>query len=244
MSVKVNATEGHLVNICRRWLEYQPFLQLMDRLSSGDRRQATVTGLSGTYESILLASIVEQLPGPIMAITEKPEEAQQLYEDLSFLMGSDKVCHFPARQILPYDFRAPVGEIMGQRMSSLAGLVDQSLSIVICPIRALLEPTIPVDSLKQGRIDLRCGQETDMDELARRLVNLGFRQVSLVEEVGDFARRGGLIDFFTPGSDAPVRVEFFGDEVDTIRQFEVSSQRTTGRLEQVQVLPKREIPIT
>jgi len=244
MCVKISTTEGHLANIRRRWLEYQPYLQLMDRLSSGDSKQATVTGLSGSSEAILLVSILERLPGPIMAITEKPEEAQQLYEDLTFLMGSDKVGHFPARQILPYDFRAPVGEIMGQRMSSLAGLVDGSLSIVICPVRALLEPTISVDSLRQGRIDLRCGQETDMDELVRQLVSLGFRQVPLVEEVGDFARRGGLIDFFTPGSDAPVRVEFFGDEVDTIRQFEVATQRTTGRLTQVQVLPKREIPIT
>ncbi|MFZ5979929.1 MAG: transcription-repair coupling factor, partial [Candidatus Zixiibacteriota bacterium] len=88
------------------------------------------------------------------------------------------------------------------------------------------------------------GEEYNPDVLVEHLVRLGFRPVRLVEEVGDFARRGGLIDLFTPGSDAPVRVEFFGDEVDTIRQFEVAGQRTIGHLDRVQILPRREIPIT
>lgn len=204
----------------------------------------TVTGLSGSSETFLIKAIAEKINEPILVVTENSDQASDLYDDLTFLMGERTVGHFPARQILPYDFRAPVGEIMGRRISTLADLNDNSLSVVICPIRALLEPTITRDYLQAGRIDLRQGKEAVLDDLVSRLVRLGFRRVPVVEEVGDFALRGGLVDFFTPGSKAPVRVEFFGDEVDTIRQFDVSTQRTLKKVDAVSLLPKREVPIT
>ncbi len=242
MSIETAASSGRLTHIRQRWKEYQPFTELV--ASFREKTSLVVTGLSGSSEAILLAALVEETERPILVVTERDGEAQEIYEDLLFLLGSQNVGHYPARQILPYDFRAPQGEIMGQRISSLAGLLDRSLSIVVCPVRALIEPTLSVDDLLAGRINLHPGMEADLDDLVMRLVNLGFRRVPLVEEVGDFARRGGLIDFFTPGSEAPVRVEFFGDEVDTIRQFDVATQRTISRLERVQVLPKREVPIT
>jgi len=204
----------------------------------------TVTGLAGSSEAFLVKAVTEKVRAPILVVTESSDQASDLYDDLTFLMVERAVGHFPARQILPYDFKAPVGEIMGRRISTLADLADNSLSVVICPIRALLEPTIARDCLQAGRIDLQQGKEADLDDLVNRLVRLGFLRVPVVEEVGDFALRGGLVDFFTPGSKAPVRVEFFGDEVDTIRQFDVSTQRTIKKVDAVSLLPKREVPIT
>ncbi|MEW5995770.1 MAG: hypothetical protein AB1744_15440, partial [Candidatus Zixiibacteriota bacterium] len=133
---------------------------------------------------------------------------------------------------------------MGRRISTLARLSDGKLKVAVCPIRAVLEPTIYPDFLREACIDLNVGSEADLDDLVNRLVKLGFRRVPVVEEVGDFARRGGLVDFFSPGADSPVRVEFFGDEVDTIRTFDVSTQRTISRINDVSLLPRREIPIT
>jgi transcription-repair coupling factor (superfamily II helicase) len=188
--------------------------------------------------------LAEESARPMLVVAQRSEEAGDLYDDLVLLLGQDRVGHFPSRQILPYDFRAPVGEIMGRRISSLAGMLDESLAVVVCPLRALLEPTIPVSSFRERRVVIRQGEEIDLDELVDHLVNLGFRRVPLVEEVGDFARRGGLIDIFSPGQELPVRIEFLGDEVDTIRQFDVATQRSKGRLEVVSLLPKREVPIT
>ncbi|MEW5796332.1 MAG: transcription-repair coupling factor [Candidatus Zixiibacteriota bacterium] len=233
-----------LDRIIRLWQQHPAFLELKTQLAMPGRQVLSVSGLAGSSEAFLLRALTGVSSRPILVVTEGPDEAADLYDDLQFLMGAGGVGHFPARQILPYDFRAPVGEIMGQRISTLAGLLDGRISVVICPLRALMEPTIPPNELRSGRIAIRAGAETDPDELVRRLVRFGFRRVALVEEVGDFAHRGGLIDFFTPDSDAPVRVEFYGNEVDTIRQFDVATQRTSGRLDQVQVLPKREIPIT
>ncbi len=238
------AAERTLDKILRLWRHSAAFTELASAVRTADRKTVSVSGMAGSAEAFLLQALNEEFARPILVITDRPDEAGDIYDDLRFLMGDDRVGHYPARQILPYDFRAPVGEIMGRRISTLAGISDGRIAVTVCPTRALMEPTIPVDALHAGRIDLHVGAETDPDELVRRLVRLGFRRVALVEEVGDFAQRGGLIDFFTPGSDAPVRVEFFGTDIDTIRQFDVGNQRTTGRLEHVQVLPRREIPIT
>ncbi|MBD3257226.1 hypothetical protein GF377_02240, partial [candidate division GN15 bacterium] len=221
------------------WRQHPAFLNLTNALQGPDRTELTVSGLVGSAEAILLRSLWEETGRPALVVTERPDEANDLYDDLSLLLGEDKVGHFPSRQILPYDFRSPVGEIMGRRISTLSGMLDNKLAVVVCPIRALLEPTMLVQSLKDHRIHLEKGAEVDPDDIVHSLVTLGFRRVPLVEEVGDFAVRGGLIDFFTPGAQAPVRVEFFGNEVDTIRTFDVASQRTVDRTELVNVLPKR-----
>jgi transcription-repair coupling factor (superfamily II helicase) len=229
--------------ILARWQTYAPLIDLQHRLQ-GDHPRLAVSGLSGSAEAFLIYGLAQQINRPIIVVTRSTDEAAELHEDLLFLMNSDRLAFYPSRQILPYDFKAPVGEIMGQRISTLAGLIDNRLSVIVCPLRALMEPTIPAASLDASRVDIHVGREIDVEDLIERLIQLGFKRVPLVEEVGDFARRGGLIDLFTPGSEYPVRVELFGDEVETIRYFEVGSQRTVGQVDRVTVLPKREIPIT
>jgi len=244
MDTRLSDVKTRLDNILGCWQNYAPFQKLVRAFEEDEKPRLRVTGLAGCAESLFLKALSSKITRPLVVITRNSEIANDLYDDLVFLMGGKKVGHFPSRQILPYDFKAPVGEIMGRRISSLAGLLDNSYAVVVCPIRALVEPTIPIPVLKANLVDIKKGEETNIDELVEHLLNLGFRPVRLVEEVGDFARRGGLIDLFTPGSEAPVRVEFFGDEVDTIRQFEVATQRTIGHLDRVQIIPRREIPIT
>ncbi|UCE24124.1 MAG: transcription-repair coupling factor [Candidatus Zixiibacteriota bacterium] len=233
-----------LDQIFDRWSVYPPFVDLCQRLNKEDRSSIPVAGLSGSSSAFLLKGLVSSGFGPVLVVTRDAESAGDLYDDLAFILGEDSVGHFPARQVLPYDFRAPLGEIMGKRISTLASLLEKSISVVVCPLRALMEPTITVNELKSSSINLKTGQEADMGMLAERLLELGFRRVPIVEEVGDFALRGGLFDFFSPGSVAPVRVEFYGDEIDTIRKFEVATQRTIERIDSVSLLPKREIPVT
>lgn len=232
----------NLPAVLARLKDHAPYRQLLGSLEDSSSRM--IAGLSGSAASCLIHAMSGDLNRPILVIAPDAEKANDLYDDLHFLMGPHRAGHFPARQILPYDFRAPVGEVMGRRISTLAGMVDGHLKVVVCSLRALMEPTIERDYLRDSMIALTKGEEIDLDDLVTRLVRLGYRRVSVVEEVGDFAVRGGLIDFFTPDSDAPVRVELFGDEVDTIREFDVATQRTLARIDRVHLLPKREIPIT
>jgi len=114
----------------------------------------------------------------------------------------------------------------------------------VTSIAAIIEPTITREDFDAAALFLKVGEEQEIDRLAERIISLGFRRVPMVEEIGDFALRGGIIDFFSPGFDYPIRVEFFGDEIDTIRKFEVPSQRTIGLLNEVMILPSREVSIT
>ena len=242
MTVKTPPLTNRIDSLLTRFSNADPFLTLVDACRGG--QGATVSGLSGSAPSFVLKSLAETTPGPIIAVCPGPNEASDLYDDLVFLHNRNRVGHFPARQILPYDFRAPVGEIMGRRISTLAGLIDGTLDIVVCTIRSLMEPTLTLPQLEENRIELKPTQEIDLDDLVARLVRLGYQRVSVVGEVGDFALRGGLIDFFSPGADAPIRVELYGDEVETIREFDVVSQRTVRRIDRVSLLPKREVSIS
>ena len=244
MPLETTKSSSILASIHSQWLQYQPLIELCNNLNDDTISHNAVTGLAGSSGSFLIKAVLQNSDKPILIVTKDTSSANDLYDDLSVLLGSDKVGHFPARQILPYDFKAPQGEIMGQRISTLAGLLDKSLSVVVCSVRSILEPTITKELLSSNRINLESGSETELDNLVEQLLTMGFRRVPVVEEVGDFAVRGGLIDFFSPGSEAPVRVEFFGDEVDTIRLFNVSDQRTIKKINKISLLPKREIPIT
>lgn len=233
---------ARLGRILERFDQSQPVQEMLGRL--GQDSITSVAGLSGSAPSLMLRSLARAVGKSVLAICASEEEARDFYDDLVFLLGEDRASHYPSRRILPYDFKAPVGEIMGRRISTLAGLQDGNPAVVVTSIRALMEPTIPADQLREHRVDIEVGSEVDLDDMVRRLVRLGYRRVAVVGEVGDFAVRGGLIDFFTPGADAPVRVELFGDEIDTIRQFDVGTQRTLQRVDRVSLLPKREVPIT
>ncbi|UCD18380.1 MAG: transcription-repair coupling factor [Candidatus Zixiibacteriota bacterium] len=244
MTVAVDEKKAHLAGIIDKFEQSAPFSRLCEKLQSPKSRELTVTGLAGSAGAILLASLAEKTDRTVIAVVSDIDEANDLYDDLVFLLGEEKVGHFPSRQTPPYEFRSPPAENTGQRLSTLSRLISDTVRIVVAPIHAVIEPTITLNDFEQARLYLKVGDAVEINALAERLAVMGFRRVALVEEIGDFALRGGLVDFFSPGFDHPVRVEFFGDEIDTIRQFDVGSQRTTRRLQEVDLLPRREVPIT
>ncbi len=202
-----------------------------------------LAGLSGGATTFLLASLYENRNGNILFVTADFDEAQNLADDLANLIGEEAVQFYPTRQVFPYEFRSPSGDVTGQRLAALAALVSAPKRVVVAPIRSLVEPTMARDVFETESLHLEVGQELDPDDLARRLVALGFSRAGNVEEVGDFAVRGGLIDFFSPSSELPVRAEFFGDTIDSLRHFDVRDQRTVEKLQAIDLLPRREVPI-
>lgn len=237
-------TGSHLARLFEKFEQSRAFKSLANRLDPASSQKTVVSGLAGSSPSILAKVLHEAIPEPIIVVADTPEEADDLYEDLKFLAGPQIVEHFPPLGVPPFEFRSPAAEVIGRRLSALAALKNNSAGIVVTSINALIEPTISNNDFESGALWLKAGDTMETDDLAVKLTRLGFQRVRLVEEIGDFALRGGLIDFFSPGFDAPVRIEFFGDEIDTIRQFEVSTQRTTARLEEVKLLPRREVSIT
>ncbi|RME29592.1 MAG: hypothetical protein D6800_02505, partial [Candidatus Zixiibacteriota bacterium] len=143
-----SAISSVLSKIVERFGRYEPFVELSRRLDAPPGERTVITGLSGSALSLLLTNLAGRQTPPVLVITETPNEAQDLYEDLVFLLGDHAVGHFPSRQILPYDFRAPVGEVLGRRIATLSGMLDSALRVIVAPVRAVMEPTMPVSQLR------------------------------------------------------------------------------------------------
>ena len=233
---------GHPFATVLRAVDRSPvYRQLRDALDSTDKRELHIAGLAGSLAPCLLAQSYQKSLRPTLVVTVSPDAASWWHDDLLHLLGEKHVSRFHSWEILPYEFRTPGPESTGRRLETLWRMLDEQPPIVVTHLRAALEPTISPDDLLVCALSLSIGQEILMDELLARLIELGYRRQPLVEEVGTFSRRGGIVDVFSYTESEPLRIEFFGDEIESIRTFSVSSQRSSSRREQCVVLPSREV---
>ena len=185
-------------------------------------------------------------PGPLLWVARDNQSAHQVEADLRTLLGEDAtlpVVPFPDWETLPYDRFSPHPQIISQRLSALQQLPQLERGIVIVPVQTLLQRLPPLRYIAGGSFDLATGQRLDLDAEKRRLESAGYRNVPQVLDPGDFAVRGGLLDVFPMGTDAPLRIELLDDEIDSIRRFDPESQRSLDRIEAVRMLPGRELPM-
>jgi transcription-repair coupling factor (superfamily II helicase) len=219
------------------------FRTITDILASG-KKKVLVSGLVGSGKSLLLAYLKRELASPLLVITSGAEESWKMYEDLVSFLGEGEVRLFPTWEILPYEFKVPQGEIVGRRLETLYDLAAGKTPVVVTTIRACLEKTIQPQQLKSESIRLRVGEVAEIEELSEKLVALGFRRFPQVEEIGNFSVRGGILDVFPYSSPDPIRIEFFGDQVESIRTFGVLDQRSIQKIDSPLILPKREVLIS
>src|SRR6266568_5018008 len=209
--------------------------------------RADVTGIFGAARGQLLAELLAPSPPDLrlpalLAVAEDEEEADRLAKDAAFFLGGDAVLRIPADAVLPYDDLSPDRGVELERLSALArlhaGLVR--VPLVVVSARGLARRQVPKRLLEEGSDLLGPGIEIAREVLAEKLVLLGFARVPLVEDPGTFAIRGGIVDLWSPPDAAPVRLEFFGDEIESCRAFDPQSQRSEGDVAQVLLCPARE----
>jgi len=216
------------------------FQKIKDLLAS-DEKKALVSGLVGSGKSLLLAYLKKEFTSPLLVITSNPEESWKIYEDLICFLGEERVRLFPGWEILPYELKVPHSEVIGRRLESLYDLVMGKGPVVVTTIRACLEKTIHPQELKEKSIRLKVGEDADIEQLTQRLCDLGFKRFPQVEEIGSFSIRGGILDVFPYSSSDPIRIEFFGDRIESVRTFAVSDQRSQQKISSALILPKREV---
>jgi transcription-repair coupling factor (superfamily II helicase) len=196
-----------------------------------------------------LAALHQSLERPILLITDRNDHALMLADELALWAPKVTRRFFPEPNPLFYE-NAPWG--FSTRYDRLMVLSDLAMyhlpgiqkpaspPIIIAPIRSLMARTLPRHEFLKAMYTLKIGQVIQPEELLRTWVTLGFEHANIVVSPGQFARRGGILDVWTPSASQPVRIEFFGDEIDTLRHFDPSTQRTTGSLERLSVSPARE----
>ena len=219
------------------------FQKVKEKIKSGEKT-IFLSGLSGSGRSFFLAYLFGELNRPILVLTSDPEESIRITEDLSSFLGKEKVFHFPAWGTLPYDFVFPSSEVIGSRLLALYHLSFKKNVMVVASARGAMEKTLSPDDFSKNCLSLKVGDNYELELLVKKLLNLGFVRYPCVEEVGSFSQRGGILDLFPYTSENPIRMEFFGDKVDSIREFSVLTQRTIQKVDQALILPKREVLIS
>ena len=200
--------------------------------------RASLHPLPGAGSAALALALEDLAVGaPIVLVADTPERAEALHEDLRTLGAAGARC-YPQREALPYEDADPHIEIEAQRVDAMGALLGGRCRILTTTARALAERApIPVGPGTSLALTIRRGAAHPLAELGRRLEEMGFGRTHTVREVGDYAIRGGIVDLFPFGHPAPLRIELWGDEVESVRRFDALTQRSTEPLESVDVLP-------
>ena len=215
-----------------------PLAQTLDAIQH--RRSAALSGLAGSSAPFLLAALAPTLPGPVLWITEDEASARRRRSELQTFLGPAEPVHLlPAWDVAPYGGFSPSAETTRARLATLDAL-NRGARYVVAPIDAVLKRVLPPDVLRRDTRTLRVGDDLDRDSFLKHLVERGFLATDLCADPGTFAVRGGILDLFAPGWDGPARLEFWGDEIESIRRFDPWTQRSVESLDEATVLPARE----
>lgn len=202
-------------------------------------------GATSASALTLLTSVPDSATRPWIVITANDESAERLFNDLCFfhdLIGRpiDSLAWFPEWETLPYEATAPHVSLIAHRMTTLHRLRSHSLSILVTSVAAVMHRVVPRVTFEQAIFRFESGGTFERDSLITSLLRLGYRRVSVVEIPGEFSIRGGIIDIFSTAYSNPIRVEFLGDQVESIRLFDPSTQTSIAKLNDGWVLPARE----
>jgi transcription-repair coupling factor (superfamily II helicase) len=181
--------------------------------------------------------------GLLVAITRDTHAAQALEAELRVFASELPVLHFPDWETLPYDLFSPHPDIVSQRVAALYRLPTTQHGVLVVPIATLMQRLPPARFIAGNALLVEPGQRLDLDAEKRRLEAAGYRNVPQVNDPGDFAVRGALLDVFPMGSSEPYRIELFDDEIDSIRTFDPETQRSQQKVASVRMLPAREFPL-
>ncbi len=229
-----------LDHIVRLTSQTNSFKEVAARLANG-QQQVLFHGLPTTLAAFLASHIRTALERPVLIVAADEDRAEQWRDDLQVIAGEQMVYYFPAWDVGIYDRQSPDLEITSLRVAAAARLMRGEPAIVVAPASALLDPLIPPHALELGTEVLKVGEERDLDALCSHWVACGFERVAAIDGIGQFSLRGGILDIYPFGVEHPYRCEFFGDEIESIRHFDVSTQRSLSTCEEAWVLPAHEV---
>ena len=199
--------------------------------------------LPGSSAALAVADAVRRHGGVLLVVCSGEQQAYRLEEELRFfLAGEHDVVHLPDTEVLPYDHFSPHQEILSARMAALDRLPRMQRGALVTTADALIQPLAPRAWLDGRRFELRAGDTLPPHPFRERLVAAGYQSVSEVQMQGEFAVRGSLIDLFPMGSDQAFRIDLFDDQIESIRALEPETQRSTGPVREIRLMPAREFP--
>ncbi|MBN2565132.1 MAG: transcription-repair coupling factor [Candidatus Eisenbacteria bacterium] len=221
-------------------LSARAFGEITDSLKTGKHRH-WVGGLLGSSKTLFASVLAHEFPHVWVVIAPTFSDAEHIHDDLATFIGEDRVQIFSEWETLPYERRSPLASITESRLVTLSRLAAGEQIVVVTTPKAIMQTTMSRRLLGEVTHRLTIGSALDLGTFGRSLVDMGYRRVRLVEDSGEFSVRGGIVDLLPFGYDDPIRIELDGDRIDSIRQFDIYSQRSKKQLEEAAVLPRREV---
>jgi transcription-repair coupling factor (superfamily II helicase) len=220
-------------------------------LSLASRRQVVLSGLSGSARALVLAALEKKTSRRLVFVARSNREVEEFLPDMDFFYcalngvssSSPALLALPALEADPYDGTSPHAEALEQRALALHSAASGQARIILTSLSALIERTVSSDAIRASALELRVGEDLPPELIIDLLIAGGYIRQEPVGEVGEFSLRGGILDVFSPAHPAPHRIEFFGDTVDSIRQFDPDTQRSICRIERTVIAPMREVAV-
>ena len=225
-----------------------PTLQAVEHAARalGDRpgRRVEIVGPWSSGKTLLAVQLARARGVPLLIAAPGRADADAIHEDLCSFLPEEQCLLFPAWEVLPTDAMEPADDIVAERMNVLMRLseaLEQGAPVAcVAPVQSLLQRVARRTRLQEQSLTLRVGDEQAIDALLLKLIELGYERELMVERRGQMSLRGGIFDIFPIASELPLRIEFFGDEIESIRRFEPETQRSVGRADRVRILPRSE----
>jgi len=237
-----------MVSALADWAE---LAKIEEGLTSGSASRVRVDGASDPAKGLIAAALARVLEAPLLLICPTTESAERMCEHVLALAAAspaaperDAAVLLPSLEALLYEDVSPDPRLVGDRLHALLRLRGGEPGIFVASAPAVFQRCLPPEALEAATTTLAVGDSVDREILAARLVSLGYEREEMVEGPGQFALRGGVIDIYPAGADSPVRIDLFGDEIESLRTFDQNSQRSSGTVEQIRVLPAREVLLT
>ena len=218
-----------------------------ERFTLTQDRETTIASVVDGYEAFVLAEIARERTSPVLFIARDGQRLANLVDALQFLDPALPVVELPGWDCLPYDRVGPSALVAAQRVEAMAKMAalraNPHRAIVLTTANAALQRMPPIKAMSGSALSAKAGDRVEMEELIKGLEANGFERETTVREAGAYAVRGGILDLFAPGTDEPLRIDFFGDEIESIRTFDPATQLSTGEARAFELRSTSEITL-
>ena len=228
-----------MLSLCKSILSRREYDALRQHLQAGNS-PVMICGLSPLHRALVAAAIQTEFFRPVAVITADEGDAAAFAADASAVSGIDYAV-LPPRELTFHEISGLSRDWEHRRLRVLEGLQTGSLTAVCGTLEAFCLGTLAPDRFASSVVELSVGDETDLNELTDALTRLGYTRAETVEGVGQFSMRGGIFDVFPPSQERPVRIEFFGDEIDSMGLFDIATQRRTENVRHIRIIPALEL---
>ncbi|MFC1668771.1 transcription-repair coupling factor [Spirochaetota bacterium] len=219
----------------------EEFKQFIKYFNTSPGSELLIEGIAPSSFPVIIASIYNHCSEQIIIVTENSQKMQKLYVDLTCLVDESRVCKLPPWETLPYEFVSPIESVERHRITSLYRMLEGSPMIIITTVESLIRKLPHKSYFIQKGVTLNVKDDYPFDDLVEMLVTYGYTREFRVEAFSHFSVKGGIIDIFLPSQENPVRLDFFGDTLESIREFDIGSQVSIQKLKSITIYPRREL---